>query len=306
MQFLMTISFLTFFSLYSSSSLPICTKLHSPYEGWYWTHDGSLIRYGKCELETLECGFVGTQYEGWYVNRELLAPGPCKENLRDEGDICSTNDDCGNDYCGKPTGRCSDLGNCTYIPTFCTRDLRPVCGCDGRNYSNACNAAMNGISVDYTGWCSDDEACVNNSQCANDEYCSKDDQSCHAQGTCLPLPSICTMHFDPVCGCDGTDYPNPCHAMSNGTNVFYYGECGNVVASCKNNSDCSPTEFCAKDVGDCIGVGECVPKPELCTMEYAPVCGCDMKTYSTHCIAFGSGTNVLRRGECEPNFFDWK
>lgn len=44
-------------------------------------------------------------------------------------------------------------GVCETIPNICTREVRPVCGCDGETYTNACNAAARGISVASEGPC---------------------------------------------------------------------------------------------------------------------------------------------------------
>jgi len=284
-----------------STDKPICAKIGSPYEGWYWENTGSPIQYTHCDTVAITCDFMGTYAEGWYVNNELVTVGTCavKSVVKAIDDPCSTNDECDSVYCAHNMGECSAIGTCTELPLRCTKDLRPVCGCDGRNYSNQCMAAMNHTSIDYMGWCQDQFDCESTSDCsANSSYCSKDDSSCASQGICLSLPHICTAQYDPVCGCDGQSYGNPCTAKSNGTNVDYFGEC-TPHNRCLINTDCGRTEFCLKGEGACgMSIGECLEKPTLCSMEYDPVCGCDNVTYENMCVLFKSGISLQHKDVC--------
>ena len=48
---------------------------------------------------------------------------------------------------------------------------------------------------------------------------------------------------------------------------------------------------------DCIDASKINPQG-ICTMEYAPVCGCDGKTYSNPCVARNAGVRSYTSGPC--------
>ena len=74
---------------------------------------------------------------------------------------CSSNEACeSSSYCAFDQGNCgSSLGKCTQRPEACDDVFEPVCGCDGRTYSNACDAAQHGRSVLHFGACSIVQSC---------------------------------------------------------------------------------------------------------------------------------------------------
>lgn len=69
---------------------------------------------------------------------------------------------------------------------------------------------------------------------------------------------------------------------------------------CRDSDDCEQDFYCAKEEGDCSNQGLCSPRPQVCTTEYDPVCGCNGITYGNACEAARSGVSVAYRGPCPP------
>ena len=46
-------------------------------------------------------------------------------------------------------------------------------------------------------------------------------------------------------------------------------------------------------------MASCKPRPEVCTEEFKPVCGCNGHDYSNVCDAARAGTSVAKDGPCK-------
>lgn len=58
--------------------------------------------------------------------------------------------------CVLPSGECKTpdmLGQCKEKPTSCAKEYKPICGCDGKTYTNYCELLRAGQQVSHPGEC---------------------------------------------------------------------------------------------------------------------------------------------------------
>jgi hypothetical protein len=75
--------------------------------------------------------------------------------------------------------------------------------------------------------------------------------------------------------------------------------CGGIAGA-----SCDAGEFCNfgpdAQCGAADQTGLCEATPDACIEIFAPVCGCDDRTYDNECFAHAAGVSVAKQGSCEP------
>lgn len=185
---------------------------------------------GFCQPATdFVCGCDGQTYQypclAHAQSVNIASSGPCP--LPDGGSSCASNTDCGTGlYCKKASCGAA-TGTCAGEPNYdvCYQELvhdggagHRACGCNHQTYDNDCAAASYGVSVDFEGVCPPPPTgpCSSQADCGGPSaatvvYCRP--TTCGAPaGFCTPIPTICPLVPQSVCGCDGEHYENVCFA----------------------------------------------------------------------------------------------
>ena len=118
-------------------------------------------------------------------------------------------------------------------------------------------------------------------------------------GTTLMGPTgRCIVQPDGSCGWEIVGCPDTTADVLPGAEETTAGApCGS-----RGMAECPADQFCDFPAGSMCGAtdrgGHCVARPQMCTRELNPVCGCDGQTHATACVANSQGVSVAHPGEC--------
>merc|ERR1712032_64030 len=186
------------------------------------------------------------------MGAEVSANGPCKQKPK------TTTPKATKPKATKPKG------------CVCTKDIKPVCGKNGKSYPNACAAKCAGVEVTANGPCKQKPKTTTT-------------KTTTPKAT-TPKGCVCTKEIKPVCGKNGKTYPNACVAKCAGVEVSANGPC-KLKPKATTPKATTPKAT--------------TPKGCLCPAMMKPVCGKNGKTYSNACMAKCAGVQVTADGPCK-------
>lgn len=70
---------------------------------------------------------------------------------------------------------------------------------------------------------------------------------------------------------------------------------GSLGVNCSDDLYC---QYQSTTCGVADETGICAKRPQICTMDYHPVCGCDRHTYPNACAAAAAGQSIADSGPC--------
>ncbi|KAG9510152.1 Agrin [Fragariocoptes setiger] len=267
---------------------------------------------GDCQMEVEACK-TGKQIT-------KVSTGVCKQTPVEEVPVspCATVLCVSGTTCTVVDGQAQCLKN--PCPRACTKIYAPVCGSDGKTYSNECMLNVAICESDGTIYKVSNGNCSTKPitpcatvRCANNAVCIV----VNGKAKCECPQIMCLANYQPVCGSDGKTYSNECYLTAaacntqSGVRKVYDGACEetpNEGSTKKRSTSPSPCDVVRCGYGARCQVVNGQAKcqcPQNCPLIYEPICGSDGKTYGNECqmiaIACEKKTpiEIVHYGRCD-------